>query len=90
MDDRARWVMVTTWTTTPPTSPPSSRISICARRFTWASRPGGGEAAHYAARQGDGRAAKVVLIGAVPPIMRKTPANPGGLPIEVFDGGDRT
>ena len=79
--------MVTTWTTTPP---PSSRISICARRFTWASRPGGGEAAHYAARQGDGRAAKVVLIGAVPPIMRKTPANPGGLPIEVFDGGDRT
>jgi len=51
---------------------------------------GGGEAAHYAARQGDGRAAKVVLIGAVPPIMLKTPANPGGLPIEVFDGGDRT
>jgi non-heme chloroperoxidase len=47
---------------------------------------GGGEAAHYAARHGKGRVAKLVLIGAVPPIMVKTPANPGGLPIEVFDG----
>ncbi|RWN63117.1 MAG: alpha/beta hydrolase [Mesorhizobium sp.] len=47
---------------------------------------GGGEAAHYVARHGNGRTAKLVLIGAVPPIMVKTPANPGGLPIEVFDG----
>jgi len=47
---------------------------------------GGGEAIHYAARAKPGRVAKVVLIGAVPPIMLKTPANPGGLPIEVFDG----
>jgi non-heme chloroperoxidase len=47
---------------------------------------GGGEAAHYVARHGNGRVAKLVLIGAVPPIMVKTPANPGGLPIEVFDG----
>jgi non-heme chloroperoxidase len=49
---------------------------------------GGGEAAHYVARhgQGRGRVAKLVMIGAVPPIMVKTPANPGGLPIEVFDG----
>jgi non-heme chloroperoxidase len=47
---------------------------------------GGGEAAHYAARHGKGRVAKLVLIGAVPPIMVKTTANPGGLPIEVFDG----
>jgi non-heme chloroperoxidase len=47
---------------------------------------GGGEAARYAARHGKGRVAKLVLIGAVPPIMVKTPANPGGLPIEVFDG----
>ena len=47
---------------------------------------GGGEAAHYAARHGKGRIAKLVLIGAVPPIMVKTAANPGGLPIEVFDG----
>jgi non-heme chloroperoxidase len=48
---------------------------------------GGGEAAHYVARYGGaGRVAKVVLIGAVPPIMVKTPANPGGMPIEAFDG----
>ena len=48
---------------------------------------GGGEAARYVARYGGaGRVAKLVLIGAVPPIMVKTPANPGGLPVEVFDG----
>jgi len=49
---------------------------------------GGGEAAHYVARQGqpNGRVAKLVLIGAVPPLMVKTPANPSGLPLEVFDG----
>jgi non-heme chloroperoxidase len=49
---------------------------------------GGGEAARYVAvhGQGRGRVAKLVLIGAVPPIMVKTAANPGGLPIEVFDG----
>ena len=49
---------------------------------------GGGEAAHYVARHGQsqGRVAKLVLIGAVPPIVVKTPANPGGLPIEVFNG----
>ena len=42
---------------------------------------GGGEAAHYVARHGKGRVAKLVIIGAVPPIVVKTPANPGGLPI---------
>jgi non-heme chloroperoxidase len=47
---------------------------------------GGGEVARYVARYGDGSVSKAVLIGAVPPIMLKTPANPGGLPIEVFDG----
>ena len=48
---------------------------------------GGGEVARYVARYGQsGRVAKAVLIGAVPPIMVKTEANPGGLPIEVFDG----
>ena len=47
---------------------------------------GGGEATHYAARHGKGRVSQVVLIGAVPPLMLKTPANPGGLPMEVFDG----
>ncbi|PBB36024.1 alpha/beta hydrolase [Mesorhizobium sp. M1A.F.Ca.IN.020.06.1.1] len=48
---------------------------------------GGGEVARYVAQYGSGgRVAKAVLIGAVPPIMLKTAANPGGLPIEVFDG----
>jgi non-heme chloroperoxidase len=46
---------------------------------------GGGEAARYVARHGRGRVARLVLIGAVPPIMLKTEANPGGLPIETFD-----
>jgi non-heme chloroperoxidase len=47
---------------------------------------GGGEVARHVARHGRGRVAKAVLIGAVPPIMLKTDKNPGGLPIEVFDG----
>jgi non-heme chloroperoxidase len=47
---------------------------------------GGGEVARFVARYGKGRVAKAVLIGAVPPIMVKTPSNPGGLPISVFDG----
>ncbi len=47
---------------------------------------GGGEATHYVARYGKGRVAKLVLIDAVDPIVVKTPANPNGLPIEVFDG----
>lgn len=46
---------------------------------------GGGEAARYVNRQGQSRVAKLVLIGAVPPIMVKTPNNPDGLPMEVFD-----
>jgi non-heme chloroperoxidase len=47
---------------------------------------GGGEVAHYVARAEAGRVSKAVLIGAVPPIMLKTELNPGGLPMEVFDG----
>lgn len=49
---------------------------------------GGGEVARYVARHGQpqGRVAKAVLVSAVPPLMLKTAANPGGLPIEVFDG----
>jgi non-heme chloroperoxidase len=46
---------------------------------------GGGEVARYIGRHGTGRVAKAVLIGAVPPIRIKTPANPGGLPMEAFD-----
>jgi non-heme chloroperoxidase len=57
---------------------------------------GGGEVARYIGRRGTGRVAKAVLIGAVPPLMLKTGANPGGLSIEVFDqiragvAGDRS
>ena len=47
---------------------------------------GGGEVARYLGRHGTKRVAKAVLIGAVTPLMLKTTANPGGLPIEVFDG----
>jgi non-heme chloroperoxidase len=47
---------------------------------------GGGEVTRYIARHGEGRVAKAVLISAVPPLMVKSPANPGGLPKEVFDG----
>jgi non-heme chloroperoxidase len=47
---------------------------------------GGGEVAHYVARAKPGRVAKAILVGAVPPVMVKSAKNPGGLPIEVFDG----
>ncbi len=47
---------------------------------------GGGEVARYVGRHGTKRLAKVALISAVPPLMLKTAANPGGLPMEVFDG----
>ena len=46
---------------------------------------GGGEVARYIGRYGTKRVAKAVLIGAIPPLMLKTAANPGGLPLEVFD-----
>src|ERR1035438_5380805 len=47
---------------------------------------GGGEVARYVGRHGTKRLAKAALISAVPPLMLKTVANPGGLPIKVFDG----
>jgi non-heme chloroperoxidase len=47
---------------------------------------GGGEVARYIGRHGTKRVSKAVLMGAVPPLMLKTDANPGGLPMEVFDG----
>ena len=46
---------------------------------------GGGEVTCYIGRHGTTRVAKAVLVGAIPPLMLKTPANPDGLPIEVFD-----
>ncbi len=57
---------------------------------------GGGEVARYIGRHGTDRVAKAVLVGAIPPLMLKTDANPGGLPIEAFDeiragvAGDRS
>jgi non-heme chloroperoxidase len=57
---------------------------------------GGGEVTRYVGRHGTARVAKVVLVGAIPPLMLKTDANPGGLPIEPFDAiragvaGDRS
>src|SRR6266446_3754554 len=47
---------------------------------------GGGEVVHYLGRHGESRVAKAAIISAVPPLMVRTPANPGGLPKEVFDG----
>jgi non-heme chloroperoxidase len=47
---------------------------------------GGGEATRYVARHGKGRVARLVLISAVPPLMVKTAANPGGMPLDAFDG----
>jgi non-heme chloroperoxidase len=57
---------------------------------------GGGEVTRYVGRHGTGRVAKLVLVGAIPPLMLKTDANPGGLPLSVFDeiragvAGDRS
>src|SRR5450432_4910874 len=47
---------------------------------------GGGEVARYIGRHGTKRVAKAVLVAAIPPLMLKTEANPGGVPMEVFDG----
>jgi non-heme chloroperoxidase len=47
---------------------------------------GGGEVTRYIGRHGTQRVSKIVLVGAVPPILVKGPSNPGGIPIEVFDG----
>ena len=59
-------------------------------RFTSATRRAAARSTRYIGRHGAGRAkgrvAKAVLVGAVPPLMVKTAANPGGLPLEVFDG----
>jgi non-heme chloroperoxidase len=65
-------------------------------RLTWAldlkdaihvgHSTGGGEVARYIGRHGTDRVSKAVLISAVPPLMLKTPANPGGLPLDAFDG----
>ena len=60
--------------------------SICKDVILVGHSTGGGEVTRYLGRHGTGRVAKVVLVGAVPPLMLKTEANPGGLPLDVFDG----
>ena len=75
----------TRWTPTPTISRSWSKRSTCKDAIHVGHSTGGGEVARYIGRHGTKRVAKAVLIGAVPPIMLKTPANPGGLPIEAFD-----
>ena len=60
--------------------------STCATRSTSAIRPAAAKSRAMSRGHEPGRVAKAVLIGAVPPLMVKTDANPGGTPIEVFDG----
>ncbi len=63
------------------------RDARSAGRSRWSGfSTGGGEVARYIGRHGTGRVAKVVLVSAVPPFMLRTEDNPGGVPIEVFDG----
>ena len=83
--DRASPGTATTWTPTPTISRRSSKRSTCKNAIHVGHSTGGGEVARYIGRHGTKRVAKAVLIGAVPPLMLKTPANPGGLPMEVFD-----
>ena len=75
----------TTWIIMPTISRLWSRISICKNAIHVGHSTGGGEVVHYLARHGESRVAKAALISAVPPLMVKTDANPGGLPKEVFD-----
>ena len=83
---RRRRPPATTWTPTPPTSRRWRQHLDLRDAIHVGHSTGGGEAARYVARHGAGRVAKLVLIGAVPPLMIKTPANPGGIPREVLDG----
>ena len=76
----------TTWTTTPPTRRPWSSSSTSATPSTSGTRPAAARSRATSPATATDRVAKAVLIGAVPPLMLQTDANPGGLPIEVFDG----
>ena len=82
----ARPAAATTWTTTPTTWRRSTEHLDLKQAVHIGHSTGGGEVVHYLGRHGEKRVAKAVLISAVPPLMVKTPANPGGLPKEVFDG----
>ena len=78
----------TTWITTRPTLPAVAEHLDLRNAIHIGHSTGGGEVARYVARYGEpqGRVAKAVLVSAVPPLMVKTEKNPGGMPIEVFDG----
>ena len=69
-----------------PTSPSWSTALDLKNAIHVGHSTGGGEVTHYVARAEPGRVAKAVLIDAVPPVMVKKESNPGGTPIEVFDG----
>jgi non-heme chloroperoxidase len=75
-----------TWTRTPTTSRSSSKKLDLKNAIHVGHSTGGGEVARYIAWHGAKRVAKAVLVASVPPLMLKTAANPGGTPIEVFDG----
>ncbi len=75
----------TTWTPTLTTSQRSSKSSTSRTSVHVGHSTGGGEVARYIGRHGTARVAKAVLIGAIPPVMVKSAANPGGTPLEEFD-----
>ena len=81
----ARSATATTWTTTPTISRPLTAHLDLKDAVHVGHSTGGGEVVHYIARHGESRVAKAAIISAVPPLMVKTAANPGGLPKEVFD-----
>jgi non-heme chloroperoxidase len=87
---QARPIAATTWITMPTISRrlPNSSISQLDLKDAVhvGHSTGGGEVVRYLAHHGEGRVAKAAIISAVPPLMVKTEANPGGLPKEVFDG----
>ena len=86
MAARPRPTAATTWTPTRPTSTRSSTELDLTNAIHVGHSTGGGEVARYVAQHGKGRVAKAVLLDAVPPVMVKKESNPGGTPIEVFDG----
>jgi non-heme chloroperoxidase len=85
-DVRANRGTATTWTRTPTTSRELVQKLDLEKAIHVGHSTGGGEVARYIGRHGTKRVAKAVLISSVPPLMLKTSANPGGTPMEVFDG----
>jgi non-heme chloroperoxidase len=85
-----------TWTPTPTTSPQLIEQLDLRELVLVGHSTGGGEVTRYLGRHGTGRVAKVMLVGAIPPLMLKTDANPLGTPLEAFDAiraglsGDRS